>query len=501
MGIRARTYTAQPVDLTETGSGRRCLGMGALRTILLAALAAALLVSLPGASRAAGCTITWVGDVDSGWTTSDGGDTNWTDDRLPNGSDVVCIDDGDVNLAGAGASVTSYEIADGASLTVMGVRLAAGAGSSNAGTLTLAGGGARLHTENGDSTNAETLTNTGTIVSTGDGGSQDIAGDLSNQGTLTIGHPQITLHNVNDGRNPKLTNTGQITLQAGGHLFAAGTVRQSGKISGGGALDVDTSGRLEVAGGSIAATSTVVLTGGTGNCCGNVPGAALDFVGASSATGTVSVTTALGGRHALSGDVPEGFEVVLADDGVLVAGADWANAGTVRLAGARSRLTTEDGDATTVETLTNSGSLIAAGTGDDRRIGGDIVNEGTVSARHEATRFQRADGNRQSVLTNRGTLEATAAGTLTFEATTLVQDTDGDIAGRGRSTCPPAAGCRCRAGRSPRRPTSTSPAAAATAAATPRAPRWRSWVPPTPPERSGSTEPASTPSPVTFPWG
>ncbi len=401
--------------------------MGFLRIALAIAAvlaAAALAVVLPAASRASGCTITWDGGASGSWTTA----TNWTDDRLPNASDHTCIGGGAAVTLSSPVTIDHFGVASGASLTITGVRLRAVADSTNAGTITLAGNGAALSVENGVAANAETLTNTGAIVSTGSGGEQEIAGDLANQGTLTVGHEALKLRTFADVRAPKLINAGQLTASAGGGLLVAGTLvlPPSGTVSGPGTVDVDTGGRLEIAGGTIAANADLNAVGGSGNCCGNAPGAQIAFVGAGTSTGRIGVSSAIGGRHALIGDVPAGITLDLEATGIVIAGADWTNAGTIQLQTSTSELYSENGVNTDSETLTNTGTILTAG-----KLGGDLVNSGTLSARSPDASFVRADGNRQSKLTNTGALAATAGNRLVFPATTLSLGAGGTASGPG----------------------------------------------------------------------
>ena len=54
----------------------------------------ALLLWLPAQSSAAGCTITWVGDVDGNWFGgTSGSNTNWCGDMFPGASDHACLGD------------------------------------------------------------------------------------------------------------------------------------------------------------------------------------------------------------------------------------------------------------------------------------------------------------------------------------------------------------------------------------------------------------------------
>ena len=81
-----------------------------------------------------------------------------------------------------------------------GGRLEAQADYTNAGTITLLGADAEIRTENGNNANTETLTNTGTIAYAGSGGTEYISGDLLNQGTISVDHPDA--HFQQRSRNP-----------------------------------------------------------------------------------------------------------------------------------------------------------------------------------------------------------------------------------------------------------------------------------------------------------
>src|SRR4051812_31881890 len=86
--MRAPLDSGRPARVSAPG------WRGLRRVALLAALAAAAtaVLGLPGSSRAAGCTITWVGDVNGNWYGgTSGADTNWSNNLYPSTTDDVCI--------------------------------------------------------------------------------------------------------------------------------------------------------------------------------------------------------------------------------------------------------------------------------------------------------------------------------------------------------------------------------------------------------------------------
>ncbi len=175
-----------------------------------------------------------------------------------------------------------------------------------------------------------------------------------------------------------------------------------------------------------------------------------------------------GGTHAISGDVPAGITVEIEGGDFLRASANWTNAGTIALNGLQGTLTTQDGDNTTTETLTNTGTIVAGGPDGVRTLGGDIINQGIVRSDHPNLVIANVDGGRTSTLTNTGTVSATAGNRLLVDNGALVQNAGATTAGQARSTSAPAGGCRCPAARSRTTSTSMSSAAAGTVAATSR---------------------------------
>ena len=262
------------------------------------------------------------------------------------------------------------------------VLLRASSNWTNAGTITLlgnsaAGGASQLATQNGNNADAETLTNTGTIVSAGSTGTEYIYGDLINQGTISAAGPGLAFLVAGfETRIPKLTNAGNLTAPSGGGMTVSdGAILEQasgGTINGPGPVNIATSSTLRIAGGQLAANSDVNLTGG---------GSGITFTGAGTPTGHVDVLGTFT-THPISGNIPAGYSIDIASGVLLRAIADWTNAGTITLnsvAGSTPQLATENGNAGNAETLTNTGTIASAGTGGTQYLSGDVKNSGTIS--------------------------------------------------------------------------------------------------------------------------
>jgi hypothetical protein len=400
-----------------------------LRVLGALALTAAALIALAGpleSSHASGCTTTWVGDVNGDWYGGTSGvNTNWSDNAFPDDTDHACLN----NLGspytvtmGATTIVDHYSIQSEATLTLTGgTGFRAEADSTNAGTINLTGTSA-LATENFDNTNTETLTNTGTIDSSGASGTQFLSGNLLNQGTISVGHPDLQFQaRFDSGRLPTLTNTstGTVTVANSGVLTVlngATLENTGGTIDGAGRLDVlgDNSG-LRISGATIATSADVNLTSS----------ADLFFLGSSVANGNIDIGS---GGHLLSGNVPAGITLDIDPGSQLRSETSYTNAGTITLLGASSVLSTENFDAPSTETLTNTGTIAFNGTGGTEYISGDVNNQGTITVAHPDIRIQGFfDNGRTPTFRN--------TGTMTIASTGLVLVVDGPrfIQGQGTS--------------------------------------------------------------------
>jgi hypothetical protein len=401
----------------------------------LAALVTFALFIAPGSSRASGCTITWVGDVNGDWFGgTSGANTNWSDDTFPDAADHACLNNlgGPYTVTlGTNTTVDHYSIQSDATLSLgANAVFTAEADSTNAGTITLADNGAELRTEDGTggAGDVETLTNTGTISvpSGGAAGFRFISGDVLNQGTISVANPEASFQQRGESRDPKLTNAGTLNVASGGTLRVLSCVlaqATGGSITGAGTINVGGSGsaKLEVSGGQIGGSADV-----------NVGNGALAFVSAGGATGNVDV--AANATALVSGTVPAGISIDIDTNGTLRAPANFTNAGTINMPGQSFLQTSNQNDAD-VETLTNTGTIsIPAGGGAGlRQIGGDVLNQGTISVANAEASIQSGGGgeNRDPKLTNAGTLNVASGGTLRVLSCVLAQATGGSITGAG----------------------------------------------------------------------
>ena len=303
---------------------------------------------------------------------------------------------------------------------------------TNAGTITLKGDGAEIRTANGTTGTTETLTNlgTGTIAYAGTGGTEYIGGDLLNQGTISVAHPDATFQPRGENRKPRLTNAATVTVASGGDLETVNAfLRQAsgGTINGPGPVNVSSAGPfsnfsvLEIAGGAIAPGADVNLV-----CCGFNT---VSFVGGSAtATGNIDVQA---GDHPIIGNVPAGISLDVESGGRLGSQTDFTNYGTITLLGADAEIRTANGNNADIETLTNRGTIAYAGTGGSEYIGGDLLNFGTISVAHPDATFAPRGETRKPRWTNRGTVAVAGGGVLEILNAILRQGSGGTINGPG----------------------------------------------------------------------
>ena len=359
------------------------------------------------------------GDPGNWYGGTSGDDTNWDDDTFPDAGDHACLnplaDPYTVSLRSS-AAVDHYSIEPGATLAIGNpsgaVTLQATDDSTNAGTIRLIEA-TDLRTESGVAADVETLTNTGTIAvpSGGEAGLRLIGGDIDNEGTISVAHPEATFQMRGESRNPTLTNEGTLRVASSGALRMldsvlvqnpGATIDGLGSINAAACCGPGVGGRrLVLAGGEIAPGVDVNLSGWT-----------LESTVGSGATGNVDVVN---GDSFLSGTVPPGvtidIDAVPGRAATLLARTDATNAGTINLRGGSSFLLAENGDAADIETLTNTGTIAIPSSSEvgARHIGGNVDNEGTISVAHPEASFQRRAENRAPTLTNDGTLAVTAA--------------------------------------------------------------------------------------------
>lgn len=404
---------------------RRAITTKGLRVALAAAgLLAVLALGAPNGQTQGPCTISWDGSLGANkeWAAlSPNGPgpeddiTNWSPERIPNANDHACLPAGaDATITNSAADVGHYTIGAGATVTLNdnganGIH--AQEDSLNAGTINFAGQ-SRLNHNNGDASDGEGLTNTGTInfLAGGSAGFRMITSDFTNQGTVNVNHPEASIQRQDVGGAVPVgthVNQGTIAIGSGGALrilnanFTHGT---GSVINGAGTMNAGNT-RFQVSGNASIAAGTDVNIG---------DGATLVGTAGAAATGNIDVAGQNTAR--LEGTVPSGIAVDV-DGSLQAAPADTANAGTIRLNGPGSKLQILPNDGVnSTSKLTNTGTIQYTAGGADglRFVHGDLVNQGTLAVNHPEASYQRfgAGGNPPSKLTNTGTITTTPSNAL-----------------------------------------------------------------------------------------
>jgi VCBS repeat-containing protein len=433
-------------------------GLGA--TIGIASVLAVLILGAlahPDAADAApACTITWVGDVDNDWNGSQNfgqptQNTNWSGNRFPNADDHACLENDaapyTVRLL-RDVTVDLYTIEAGVTLEIDGsdafdrAALRADDNSTNAGTI-------RLLNRSSLATNSvqvpgATLTNTGRIENPAGGTViTEIAGNLDNEGTVSIESSVFHFTGTAGNSDPTVSNTGTLTLASSGQATSQIRLEQAGagRIEGQGKLQVTgIGGKFRAVGGqSVIADSVEVSVGisGVGN------GTPLEFVNAEGSTGKLRVSQ----FTKLLTDVPSGYTIdvrPISSGTELRVMRDVTNAGTISLSGGGAVVQSTDSFNTPASTLTNTGTIAfpPGGNAGTRTLWGYVVNRGTISVGHAEAVFggrRGLNGNffeafpaRSDQLTNAGTLHVAGGGTLKVSrGATLEQADGGSIDGSG----------------------------------------------------------------------
>jgi hypothetical protein len=396
-------------------------------------------------ATAQACTITWVGGVASAPTAWYGFDPhgvgtgddqyNWNQQRFPDFTDDVCFPAGSVastqHVDQNTPNARSIAISAGATLTVSDVDLAVHENSTNAGTLIMAGPQSLLISD-GDSADHEGLTNTGTIHFTpGAAGLRMILGDLLNQGTIDVDHPDASIQESGPGTpaNALQTNQGTIDISPGNNLRSLNSNfinSTGGVITGGGSMSM-AQARFEAAANSqIVAPTDINIT--TSRIAGSAD---------STATGNIDVIGDFngGGPSVLEGTVPAGITLDIEPKVTLQSPPvdSTVNAGRINLNGNASQLQVlpnDTGDNSTSR-LTNTGTIeFVPGASDGfRLITGNVVNQGSILVNHPQTSFQFPGGtNTVSRLTNLGSVVIAPTGLFRVLGATFAQDPAGTLA-------------------------------------------------------------------------
>lgn len=348
---------------------------------------------------------------------------------------------GTIAIAGTAEALTGLAISNDASLTVSGRLETAGAvtlgaASSDTSAISIAGGGefviAGPTTLSGAGTGG--VFNSGLIEQIGSGTS-DIAGDLSNSGTLAIAHGALGLY--------------------GGVSTLAGT------ISGGGALALFGGAEVAVGAGAVVTVATLeALNSGTtltldgglgyGGAFTLGPGSDLVFANADE-TLTLAGVASLGG--VIAGASASAADIVSVTgagdlDGLILSDATLADAASLTMDGP---VTLEGGGTIAIAAgagftlLTNAAIGAAAGlgaisnAGDFAKTGGDgtsyvtasVSNTGTLAADAGTLALDGGAASLGGALAGDGTLLLTGGGNFTLDSGVVVTVADFAVSGAG----------------------------------------------------------------------
>ena len=338
-------------------------------------------------------------------------------DGTTNGTEPVVVDSGSLDYTGTGASTIFVpasvalegNIAAGQSLTALGsTHVTAAEGFTNAGTITLEGtsaGGATLKVSSG------TLTNSGTISTQASGASArepEIAGNVTNTGTVNIGMNSVYSGGTLDDRGPlRIANAttfenddATVFDDAGGKIEATGTGRLS--------ITLD-DGLYDQGNGTTSGTEPVIVESDL-----------LEYTG----TGHSTVVVQDSGPS-FKGSLAEGQSLTVLGSSSITAPASFTNAGTITLdaTGGSPNLKLSAGTLTNSGTLTTEASGVSPG---EPEIVGDLTNTGTVNV-DVNTDFHSFAG---ALFDNRGAVDIANGVTLDDEQS-FIDDTGGSIDAEG----------------------------------------------------------------------
>ena len=351
------------------------LAVGSLAT---AGLTASVATTPSGAGT---CTISWASASSGSWETA----TNWSPQRVPTSSDVVCI-----------GGTTSYTVDMTASASISSLQLG---GTSGTQTLNVDGTSTSVSLSFGASTTStvastgvlamtsstsgyselsgpttSVLTNSGSLTTSSASGADPcyIETPLTNQsgGTVTIGAPD-----TRQDDSTTTTNSGTFTVASTGHYA----------VSGGGFTDAS--------GAALTLTGTMIQNGGTFTQSGGIESGnpvQIESVTLADSTGTGSFDVV--GSSTLNGTIPSGQTVTVdgsttsvtvafpsgvTDDGILAmdssthgyANINGAGGLTVASGGSLTTSSASGADPCYIETpLTNqSGGTVTIGAPDTRQ--------------------------------------------------------------------------------------------------------------------------------------
>ena len=264
-----------------------------------------------------------------------------------------------------------------------------------------------------------TFTNLGTTDFSAPFGTQTVAGDMSNQGSLNIG--QTTAFNKPGGL---YANSGAVTIESGGSINLSNGASFS--LDGGTiTLQDDTANVFVTEGG------TFFHNGGSIDGDGRVALSSSSLVVSPGVQGNGTFAFILS-DNMLTGDIGPAQTIrieasgVSGQNGTVTTTGDVTNAGTILMlsgccAGSTTSLIVPDGNS-----LTNTGSLIIKGIAGARNLTFNLDNQGLLSVEH-SSQLNKSDG----VYANRGTILILGGKSLTVTGNKLTNMAGGVITGSG----------------------------------------------------------------------
>jgi hypothetical protein len=386
-------------------------------------------------ARAASCTVTWVGGHGELWSTA----ANWSTNAQPEKGANVCLDNSHVagsytvvangaerpinsiSIDGSGGAAVSLLIDGRPAFTHGQLELeeqSAGSGVGPHGAIELGStnneptGG----THGGVVVKAGTLVNEGTITSenTNDETPNFIDGNFDNAGSLLV-------ENAFEGNFASWTTSGSIAVEAGQIMRISESSPSSTFTQTAGTIA--NQGKLEITGGSFAASGSGVATGNPIELEGHI-----SLAPSGSGSATLHLKT---GAAKLTSDIAPGYTVLSSGipgltHGQLAIVGNRTNRGTLEL----GSLDETHGTIEAVGgTLTNVGTIVFENTmnGPDG-LNGPLVNDGVLRLENPLS------GTGQ--ITNAGTMSIPAS--VTLEAESFTQTATGALSlARAVSSSPP----------------------------------------------------------------
>ncbi len=310
--------------------------------------------------------------------------------------------------------------------------------------------------DSGINLNGQTLTNTGTIVTSSPGGADAILngpGTLANQGTIDVAGASplqfsggCVLDNQAGATLDVQTSGGIVVGNGGGTLSNEGTIAMTGTgtstISG---INLVNNGAVNAVSGTLAlAAATLTSTSGTFNASqgavlylAKLGGGSAQGVFTGSGQGTVSVD----GMMTLSGpstfNFPASlFQLNVGDSGINLNGQTLTNTGTI--------VTSSPGGADAIlngpGTLANQGTIDVAGASPLQFSGGCVLDNQAGATLDIQTSGGIATGNNGGTLSNEGTISMTGTGTATVSGINLANSATINVASGTLSLSPASGG-------------------------------------------------------------